>query len=275
MSTIKTTFIQHPSAESPSIELNADGTVALPLSDLEDLANVSATPTDGQALVYDAATSSWVAGDVSPDALDAAVITTGTLDTARISGSYTGITGTGALNAGSVTSGFGNINIGTSTFAGGGAHTQRVVLTASNASYSIPTAARKPGVKLTVVGGGGGGSGARTDNAGNGGASSVTGTGVSVTAAGGTGGVGSNTVSRNGAPGTAGFASGNGGQPGVHRADQEWGTSPGNGGVITVAYVNLTSLTTLNVTVGAGGTAPAGAFATGGVGGRGQVNIEF
>ncbi|MFN3188857.1 MAG: hypothetical protein ACK42D_04990, partial [Candidatus Paceibacteria bacterium] len=32
------------------------------------------------------------------------------------SGSYTGITGTGALNAGSITSGFGNINIGASTF---------------------------------------------------------------------------------------------------------------------------------------------------------------
>ncbi|MFN3188428.1 MAG: tail fiber domain-containing protein, partial [Candidatus Paceibacteria bacterium] len=40
----------------------------------------------------------------------------GTFVSARLSGSYTGITGTGALNAGSITSGFGNINIGSNTF---------------------------------------------------------------------------------------------------------------------------------------------------------------
>lgn len=46
---------------------------------------------------------------------------TGTIDSARISGSYTGITGTGALNAGSITSGFGSIDIGTSAFTTTGA----------------------------------------------------------------------------------------------------------------------------------------------------------
>lgn len=29
MSTLKTTYIQHPSAEAPAIELNADGTVTI------------------------------------------------------------------------------------------------------------------------------------------------------------------------------------------------------------------------------------------------------
>jgi len=59
MSTIKTTYIQHPSSATPNVELAADGTVVLPLSDLEDLANVGGSPTDGQVLEYDAGTSSW------------------------------------------------------------------------------------------------------------------------------------------------------------------------------------------------------------------------
>lgn len=65
MSTIKTTYIQHPSATSPNLELAADGTVVLPLSDLEDLANVSGSPTDGQVLSYDNGTSSWNPTDLS------------------------------------------------------------------------------------------------------------------------------------------------------------------------------------------------------------------
>ena len=46
---------------------------------------------------------------------------TGTVASARITGSYTGITGTGALDAGSITSGFGNIDIGSSTITTTGA----------------------------------------------------------------------------------------------------------------------------------------------------------
>jgi hypothetical protein len=54
MSTIKTTFIQHPSSDEPNIQLNADGTVDLPLSNIEDLANVSVeSPEDGDVLLYD------------------------------------------------------------------------------------------------------------------------------------------------------------------------------------------------------------------------------
>ena len=59
MSTLKTTYIQHPSAVGPAIELTAEGTVALPLSNLEDLNNVSATPTNGQVLAWNASTENW------------------------------------------------------------------------------------------------------------------------------------------------------------------------------------------------------------------------
>ena len=57
--------------------------------------------------------------DIEVTAVPSSLLT-GTIASGRISGSYTGITGTGALNAGSITSGFGNINIGTSTFTGNG-----------------------------------------------------------------------------------------------------------------------------------------------------------
>ena len=53
-------------------------------------------------------------------ALNASYLGSGTVPNARIDGTYSNLTGTGALNAGSITSGFGNINIGTSTFTGNG-----------------------------------------------------------------------------------------------------------------------------------------------------------
>jgi len=52
--------------------------------------------------------------------LNASNLSSGTVPSARVSGSYTGILGTGALNAGQITSGFGDINIGTNTFTGNG-----------------------------------------------------------------------------------------------------------------------------------------------------------
>jgi len=52
--------------------------------------------------------------------LNATNLSSGTVANARISGTYSNLTGSGALNAGSITSGFGNINIGTSTFTGNG-----------------------------------------------------------------------------------------------------------------------------------------------------------
>ncbi|MFC3074917.1 tail fiber domain-containing protein [Shinella pollutisoli] len=58
--------------------------------------------------------------DFRTQASNAANLTSGTVPSARLSGSYTGIVGVGALNAGSISSGFGNINIGTATFTGNG-----------------------------------------------------------------------------------------------------------------------------------------------------------
>ena len=53
-------------------------------------------------------------------ALNATNLGSGTVPNARITGTYSNLTGTGALDAGSITSNFGNINIGTSTFTGNG-----------------------------------------------------------------------------------------------------------------------------------------------------------
>jgi hypothetical protein len=52
--------------------------------------------------------------------LSASNLGTGTVPNARISGTYSNLTGTGALDAGEITSTFGNIDIGTSTFTGNG-----------------------------------------------------------------------------------------------------------------------------------------------------------
>jgi hypothetical protein len=52
--------------------------------------------------------------------LNATNLGSGTVPNARITGTYSNLTGTGALAAGEITSGFGNINIGTSTFTGNG-----------------------------------------------------------------------------------------------------------------------------------------------------------
>ena len=71
----------------------------------------------------------WVQQDIRADNfigdMSAAFLTSGTIPNARIQATgvtqhQLSITGTGALNAGSITSGFGNINIGTSIFSGDG-----------------------------------------------------------------------------------------------------------------------------------------------------------
>jgi len=54
------------------------------------------------------------------DQLNASNLDSGTVPNARISGIYSNVTGTGQLDQGSISSGFGNINIGTSTFTGNG-----------------------------------------------------------------------------------------------------------------------------------------------------------
>jgi hypothetical protein len=61
MSTLKTTFIQHPSATEPSIELSADGSIVLPLSGIGDLADVDegSGAVDGDVLTYDGVGNVW------------------------------------------------------------------------------------------------------------------------------------------------------------------------------------------------------------------------
>ena len=159
------------------------------------------------------------------------------------------------------------------------------VITATNATWPVPSLA-SPIVKVTVIGGGGGGG---TGNQAGGTAGSNGGTSTfnaggagTVTAAGGTGG-GQASVSggANGPAGTAGFSAGNGGQPAVNGVlSSTYGSgSIGNGGAITVSYLDLTGISTVNVTIGAGGTGGTadtyGGFKLGGTGGRGEVIVEY
>jgi hypothetical protein len=99
--------------------------------------------------LYDGST--WNALSIAADltTLNASNLSSGTVPSARISGSYTGITGTGALNAGSISSGFGNINIGTSTFTGNGSGL--TTLNASNLSSGTVPSARVSGAYLGIT----------------------------------------------------------------------------------------------------------------------------
>jgi hypothetical protein len=57
-------------------------------------------------------------------------------------------------------------------------------------------------------------------------------------------------------------------------SDSERNGATGNGGVITVGYLNLTGISTVNVTIGAGG-AGGGNLGFGATGGRGEVILEY
>jgi len=145
-------------------------------------------------------------------------------------------------------------------------------ITATNASWPVPSLA-SPIVKVTVIGGGGGGAASRVNNGGTGGTTTFDAGGAgSVTAAGGSGGNTGN-VSVAGLVGTAGFASSNQGMGG-----QDSGPVTGlngNGGFVTVGYLNLTGVATANVTIGAGGAGGAAGTQPGGAGGRGEVIVEY
>ncbi len=60
-------------------------------------------------------------GTFSVASINADNLSSGTVPVARVAGSYTSVTGTGALNAGTITSGFGNIDTGSSTITTTGA----------------------------------------------------------------------------------------------------------------------------------------------------------
>lgn len=147
--------------------------------------------------------------------------------------------------------------------------TASTTITATDATWSVPTLGA-PIVKVTAIGGGGAGNGSDGSSpiAGNSGGTTTfdASTAGTVTAAGGTGaGTGSKS-----AVDPAGFRAGNGGLCDSQNATAP-SVSPGLGGAITVAYLDLSGISTVDVTIGAGGTSSSG----GGPGGRGEVVVEY
>ena len=115
----------------------------------------------------------------------------------------------------------------------------RTVITATDASWSVPSLAN-PHVKVTCVGAGGGGSDSGSSDGGGGGTTSF---GAYLSATGGSGGDQTDDFAQNN--GTPGWASANGGTA-------RTGGS-GSGGHVDIAYVSLGGVSTVNVTIGAGG----------------------
>ena len=62
----------------------------------------------------------YTADGSNVQSLNASYLASGTVPNTRIDGTYSNLTGTGALDAGEITANFGNVNIGTSTFTGNG-----------------------------------------------------------------------------------------------------------------------------------------------------------
>jgi len=157
---------------------------------------------------------------------------------------------------------------------GGGGFTAGTAITATDATWSVPSLA-SPIVRVTVVGGGGGGGagwqGSIPPGGSNGNASSFACSAGTATAAGGLGANSANTAAsaRNAPDGLVSANNGDGGswQSGGAYLDGLSGT----GGAITVAYLDLSGVTTANVTVGAGGAGGG----NGGDGGDGVVIVEY
>lgn len=124
---------------APATGTGIAGTVRLRPKGSGDPSSQTVITDDGAMLVNGNITST---GDIVGATLTgnlAATNITGTIASARISGIYSGITGTGVLNSGSISSGFGNVNIGTSTFTGNGSGL--TTLNASNlSSGTVPNA---------------------------------------------------------------------------------------------------------------------------------------
>jgi hypothetical protein len=172
--------------------------------------------------------------------------------------------------------------VGWDSVGGGAGFTARSVITATNTSWPVPSLG-SPIVKVTVIGGGGGGGGATGSLPTAGGTTTFNAGGAgSVSAAGGPRGSNlppSDSSSRNGITGTAGLASHNGGTGGVRFQSfsnrDAYGGSTGGGGKIQIAYLNLEGISTVSVTIGAGGSGTSGGNANGGNGGRGEVIFEY
>jgi hypothetical protein len=178
---------------------------------------------------------------------------------------------------------------GTAWVSGISGFTKSLTVVSSNASFapagfaSWSAALGSPIVKVTVIGGGGGGGSIFANTiSGSGGTTTVNAGGAgTLSASGGEGGAPfptTNNTGFNGANAVGSFVSGNGGQGANRRgsgADQGSGTSCGTGGQIVIGYLNLGATTTVDITIGGGGTGGAGTSSTGGLGGSGSVIFEY
>ena len=156
----------------------------------------------------------------------------------------------------------------------GGGFTASTAITATDASWTVPTLA-DPVVRVTVVGGGGGG-GRNVFTAGSAGvSSSFASSAGTATATGGAGGIaGSNTTQQS--QSSKRFMSYNGGQGGQGGSGGLWYAAPNaEGGEIVVAYFDLTGVSTASVTVGAGGSPNYTGSGGGQEGGDGVVIVEY
>jgi hypothetical protein len=147
----------------------------------------------------------------------------------------------------------------------GGGFDDVEVITATDASWPVPSLA-SPVVKVTVIGGGGAG-GFNGGNGANGGTTTFgVGAAFEVVANGGIGGTNARgTEARR--DGRLGLTSGNGGLGSADIANNSGQTgSTGTGGEIKISYIDLTGVSTVEVTIGAGGASG---------GGRGEVIVEY
>lgn len=159
--------------------------------------------------------------------------------------------------------------------------TASTAITATDASWAVPTLASTI-VKVTVIGGGGGGGSSAANvsqngsNGSNGGTTTFNAGGAgTVTATGGVGGIGMRVSGAVVTNASDGFIAGNGG-PGAASIASDYGytATSGHGGQITKSYLDLTGISTVNVTIGAGGAGGTTAV-VGGDGGDGVVIFEY
>ena len=163
----------------------------------------------------------------------------------------------------------------------GGGFDASITITATDATWTVPTLGN-PIVKVTAIGGGGGGGSSAANvnqngsNGSNGGTTTFNAGGAgTVTATGGVGGIGMRVSGAVVTNASDGFIAGNGG-PGAASIASDYGytATSGHGGQITTTYLDLTGISTVNVTIGAGGAGGTTAV-VGGDGGDGVVIFEY
>ena len=155
---------------------------------------------------------------------------------------------------------------------GAGGFDASQTITATDASWPVPSLGNSV-VKVTVIGGGGGGGGDDSSFAGTGGTTTFdAGAAGSTSATGGLGGQGADANTGDGRNGNAGASGGNGGGAAPRTSSDRGRGGDGVPGDLVVAYLDLDGISTVNVTIGAGGTK---GLLTGGDGGRGEVIVEY